>query len=112
MGKEQANWEITLKNILYYIEDENEQQKVIDILIKYEKKIEDNRIKNSFQKIFYKSKKDYYSKVDFLIKDILDGKWDFNTKQILADMLLELKPNVEKAEKTFWDRLISIFKGS
>lgn len=112
MGREQANWEITLKNILYYIEDETEQQKVIDILIKYEKKIEDNKIKNCFQKVIYQSKKDYYSKVDFLIKDILDGKWDSNTKKILANMLLELKPNVEKAEKTFWDRLISIFRGS
>ena len=35
MSKEKANWEVTLKNILYYINNEKEQQKVLDILIKY-----------------------------------------------------------------------------
>ena len=112
MGKEHASWEITLKNILYYIEDEKEQQKVIEILTKYEEKIQDNRFKNCFQKLILNTKKDYYAKVDYLIADILEGKWEPNIKHILADMLLELKPDVEKAEKTFWDRLISIFKGS
>lgn len=56
MGREQASWEITLKNILYYIEGEKEQQKVIDILNKYEAKIQDNKIKNCFQKIIYNTK--------------------------------------------------------
>lgn len=112
MSKEKANWEVTLKNILYYIDNEKEQQKVLDILSKYEAKIQDGKIKNLFQKYIFKTKKDYYEKVDYLIEDILDGKWDSNTKKILSDMLSELKPTIEKAEKTFWDRLISIFKGS
>ena len=33
--KEKANWELTLKNILYYIEDPAEQNKMIGILNKY-----------------------------------------------------------------------------
>ena len=44
MTKEKANWEVTLKNILYYV-DENEQDKVISILEKYEKKIPDGKMK-------------------------------------------------------------------
>lgn len=102
---------MTLKNILYYV-DENDQQRVLDILVKYEEKIPDNKIKNFIQKIILKSKKDYYSKVDYLVDDILDGKLDDKTKNILNDLLLELKPDIEKAEKTFWERLISIFQGS
>lgn len=111
MGKEKANWEMTLKNILYYV-DENDQQRVLDILVKYEEKIPDNKIKNFIQKIILKSKKDYYSKVDYLVDDILDGKFDNNTRKVLNQLILELKPDIEKAEKTFWERLISIFQGS
>lgn len=111
MGKEKANWEMTLKNILYYV-DENDQQRVLDILVKYEKKITDSKLKDCFQKIIFHTKKDYYSKVDLLVHDILEGKLDDKTKNILNDLLLELKPDIEKAEKTFWERLISIFQGS
>lgn len=111
MGKEKANWEMTLKNILYYV-DENDQQRVLDILVKYEEKIPDNKIKNFIQKIILKSKKDYHSKVDYLVDDILDGKFDNNTRKVLNQLILELKPDIEKAEKTFWERLISIFQGS
>ena len=112
MGKEKANWELTLKNILYFIEDQKEQEKVINILIKYEQKIPDGKIKNYFQKLGLNSKKDYYSKIDYLVDDILEGKLDDETRKILNEMLNELKPTVEKAEKTFWERLISIIRGS
>ena len=112
MRKEKAKWEVTLKNILYYIEDEKEQQKVLEILSKYEKQLSDNKIKNFFQKLIFSTKTDYYSKVDYLVDDILDGKWDKETKKILNSMLSELKPTVEKAEKNFWERLLVIFQGT
>lgn len=111
MGKEKANWEMTLKNILYYV-NESDQQSVLDILIKYEEKLPDSRIKDCIQKFILKSKKDYYSKVDYLVDDILDGKFDDNTRKILNQLILELKPKIEKAEKSFWERLVSIFQGS
>ena len=111
MSKEKANWEMTLKNILYFIDDSKEQEKVISILIKYESKIEDNKIKNIIQKHILNSKKDYYDKVNYLVDDILEGKLDTKTKVVLSEMLNELKPSVEKAEKSFWDRLSSIFRG-
>ena len=50
--------------------------------------------------------------MDYLVDDILDGKWNNETKKILNSMLAELKPTVEKAEKNFWERLLIIFQGS
>ena len=97
---------------MYFIEDQKEQEKVINILIKYEEKIPDGKIKNYFQRLVLNSKKDYYAKVDHLVDDILEGKLDNETRKILNEMLNELKPTVEKAEKTFWERLISIIRGS
>lgn len=112
MSKEKANLEITLKNILYFIDDEKEQEKVIEILKKYEERFPDSRIKNFFQRHILNSKNDYYSKVDYLVKDILECKIDNNVRVILNEMINEIKPTVEKAEKTFWERLISIIRGS
>lgn len=112
MNKEKAKWEVTLKNILYYIDDEKEQQKVLEILGRYEAKLLDNKLKNFFQKIIFSTKTDYYSKVDYLVDDILDGRWNVEIKKILNNMLAELKPAVEKAEKNFWERLVNIFQGS
>ena len=108
MSKEKAQWEVTLKNILYYV-DENEQDKVLEILKKYEEKIPDNRIKNFLQKKILNSKKDYYSKVDYLVDDILEGKLDDNTKKVLNELLNELQPPIKKAEENFWQRLLKIF---
>ena len=112
MGKEKGTWELRVKNILYSIENKKEQEQILEILHKYEEKIPDGKLKNLFQKMFLKRKKDYYSKVDYLIDDILEGNIDIATKKILAAMLIEIKKVVESNEKSFWDRLFSIFEGS
>ena len=86
-NKEKANWELTLKNILYYIEDTKEQEKMIGILNKYNDMLPDGKIKDSIQKFFLNSKKSYYDKVDYLIDDILNGKNDDGRKKILSECL-------------------------
>lgn len=109
---EKASWELTLKNILYYIEDSAEQEKMLGILKKYNDLLPDEKIKEAIQNFILSKKKNYYDKVDYLIKDILNGKGDKDRKKILSQMLAELKPVVEQAERTFWDKLTDLFKWS
>ncbi len=109
---EKANWEVTLKNILYYIEDSTEQDKMLGILIKYNNELPDGKVKDSIQNFILSKKKDYYDKVDYLIKDILNGKGDKKRNKVLSQMLAEMKPVVEQAERSFWDKLIDLFKWS
>lgn len=111
-NNEKASWELTLKNILYYVEDTNDQEEMLGILNKYNDKLPDGKLKDSAQKFFYKHKKSYYEKVDFLIDDILSGKGDKKRNEVLSQMLQEIKPTVEKAEKSFWDKLTDLFKWS
>jgi hypothetical protein len=110
--KEKANWELTLKNILYYIEDPAEQNKMIGILNKYNEMLPDGKFKDAVQRFFLKGKKTYYEKVDYLIDDILTGKGDKERNKVLSQMLIEMQPVVEQAERTFWDKLIDLFKWS
>lgn len=110
--KEKANWELTLKNILYYIEDPTEQEKMLGILNKYNDMLPDGKLKDAVQRFFQKGKKTYYEKVDYLIKDILTGKGDKERNKVLSQMLAEMQPVVEQAERTFWDKLIDLFKWS
>lgn len=109
---EKASWELTLKNILYYIEDPAEQEKMLGILKKYNDLLPDEKIKEAIQNFILSKKKNYYDKVDYLIKDILNGKGDKDRKKILSQMLAEMKPVVEQAERTFWDKLTDLFKWS
>lgn len=112
-NKEKANLELTLKNLLYCVDDANEQNKMISILEEYNDKLPDGKVKDWLQKLFLKmTKKDYYSKVDYLVDDILSGKLDNEKKKIIYEMLNKLQPVVEKAEKSFWDKLCDLFKWS
>ena len=111
-NKDKANWELTLKNILYYIENPADQDKMIDILNKYNDMLPDGKLKDAVQKFLLKGKKTYYEKVDFLINDILNGKGDNERKKVLSQMLLEMQPIVEQAERTFWNKLMDLFKWS
>lgn len=96
-SKEKAKWEVTLKNILYYVDDAKEQDRMLDILKKYNDRLPDGKLKDGFQNLILKSKKDYYDKVDHLVDDILSGKLDNEKKKVLSEMLSELQPIVEKS---------------
>lgn len=112
--KEKANLEVTLKNILYYVEDEDDQKKMVEILKKYNEQLPDGRIKDKLQKFILETKKSYYDQVDYLVSDILDcsKKSDDEIKKVVSNMLNEIKGILEKAERTFWDRLCDLFKWS
>ena len=110
--KLKAQWEVTLKNILYYVEDSTEQDKMLGILKKYNDQLPDGKLKDTWEKIILSTKKSYYDKVDYLISDILSGKLDNEKRRILSAMLNEIKPIVEHAERTFWDKLCALFRWS
>lgn len=111
-SKEKANYELTLKNLLYFVTDEIEQNKMIAILNEYNDQLPDGRIRDLFQKLIYNTKKDYYAKVDYLVDDILGGKMDAEKKKVLSQLVEKLKPTVEHAERSFWDKLCDLFKWS
>ena len=110
VSKDKANIELILKNILYYVEDEHEQQKMIDILEKYNNMLPDGKYKDKVQTAYYKvAKKDYYEKVDFLVRDILNGKIDTEETMVtIRAMINELKPSVEIGQKTWWQKLCGL----
>ncbi len=72
----------------------------------------DGKFKDAVQRFFLKGKKTYYEKVNYLIEDILTGKGDKERNKVLSQMLTEMQPVVEQAERTFWDKLIDLFKWS
>lgn len=113
-NQEKAKIEATLKNILYFVEDEKDQEKMIEILKKYNHMLPDGRFKDGLQKLIFRLKKNYYDQVDCLVKDILNcpTKDDEKVNKIILDMLKEIKSTLEKAERTFWDRLCDLFKWS
>lgn len=107
--KEKAQWEATLKNILYFVDDPTKQETLLEILNKYNDMLPDGKLRDRFQTYLLSKKKDYYDKVDFLISDILNGKSDNTRNRVLQNLLNEIKPIVEQAEKTFWDNLLGLF---
>ena len=112
-GKQKAKWEVALKEILYFVEDPTEQDRMVEILKKYNDKLPDSKIKDAYQKLILNTKRDYYDKVNYLIDDILNGnKADNNINKVVTELLNEIKPIVEKAEKTFWDKLYDLFTWS
>jgi len=110
--KQKKQLELTIKNILYFIEDTNEQKRMIAILQKYNDELPDSWIKDRFQKLILSTKSNYFEIIDFLINDIFDGKIDDEKKKKINLMLVELKPNMEKAEKNIWDKLVKLFNWS
>ena len=107
--KDKANMDLVLKNILYYIEDEQEQARVIAILERYNDELPDGKVKDRIQKAYCKvAKRSYYEKVDFLINDILNGKDTKEVKTKVKEMINELKPSVEVAQKSWWEKLIGL----
>ncbi|MDE6240979.1 MAG: hypothetical protein K2M08_01000 [Anaeroplasmataceae bacterium] len=110
--KERKQIEVTLKNILYFIDDSEEQQRVIKVLENCENKMPDSKIKNAIDRIIKKFKTDYYSIVDHLVDDILSSPIGNKEKQTIFNMLNELKPSIEKGNKSFFEKLIDLFKWS
>ena len=110
--KEKLRLELQIKQILYYVENKTEQEKMIAILEKYNDKMPDSKLKDFFDKWVKKTKKDYFDKVDFLLKDIFDGKIENSDKKLINEMLKEMQPIVEKAEKTIWDKFLDLFSWS
>lgn len=110
--KELKQIEVTLKNILYFVEDKKEQEKVIKILEECEARMSDSKLKNSIDKFFKKFKRDYFEVVDFLVKDILYGVISNEERKIVYDMLNQLKPTIEVGKKSFLDKLIDLFSWS
>ena len=112
MSKEKYQIEATLKNILYFVDDANEQNRMISILEKYNNEMPDGKFKDWLQKQLYKTKGDYYAKVDFLVDDLLSGKNVKNHKDKINQLIQELKPIVEKGEKSFWEKFCNLFNWS
>ena len=112
MSKEKYQIEATLKNILYFIDDVKEQEKMLEILQNYNNSMPDGKLRDALQKGLLKAKKDYYSKVDFLVNDILDAKTFPKNREKISKLLQEIKPIVEKGEKSFWEKLVGLFSWS
>lgn len=100
-----------LYSLLCLVEDENKQKQVIDLLSRYEQKIPDSKIKDALQKMLRKNKK-YDSLCDSYVNDLLDNRLDANTRNILANLLEELRSIVENDSKNWWDTFIDWFKNA
>lgn len=107
--KEIAQLKSKFGAILYFVEDESEQEKMISILKKYNEQLKDSKIKEIIDYIMIKKKKNYYDLVEYLIKDIFDGKMSDNKKKAIYSMLDEIQPIVEKAERSTWDKIRDYF---
>jgi len=113
--KEKKTIEVTLKGILYFITSISEQERVLKILEECELKMNDNKFKNKLDAIFLKLKNNYFDKVDFLIDDILSSKMNQENKKAIYEMVDELQPTIEEAQKKnsgFWDNLRELLKWS
>lgn len=112
-NKQKAKWEVALKEILYFVEEPEEQNRMVEVLKKYNDQLPDSKLRDGLQKLILNAKKDYYDKVDYLIDDILHGgKSENDRNRIITDLLNEIKPTVEKAERTMWDKICDLFKWS
>ena len=110
--KEKKQIEVMLKHILYFIEDPKEQNRVIEILENCESKMGDSRFKNNFDKIIKKFKNNYFDLIDHLVSDILSSNIHNEEKKIIYEMLEDLKPTIEKGERTFLEKLRDLFTWS
>ena len=85
---------------------------MLNILEKYNKKLPDSKFKDFFDRIIYKSKKDYFDKIDNLISDIFDRSLTKVERSIVKEMLNEIKPSLQNAENNYWNKLIKLFDWS
>jgi len=110
--KEKKQLEVQIKQILYFVENKTEQGKMIAILEEYNNKIPDGGLKDKIQKWIGKTKKDYFDKADFLVGDIFDGNLGVNEKKIIKEMIGKIRPIIEQAEKSLWEKFINLFNWS
>ena len=110
--KEKLRLQTQIMQILCYVDEKSEQDKMIAILEKYEAKMPDAKIKDWFDKLKKKFTKDYYSMIELLVKDIFDGKLDNSDKRLIREMLVEIQPIVEKSEKSTWQKFLDLFSWS
>jgi len=110
--KEKSRLKLRIMNMLYYLDDVKEQDKMISILVTYNSKFRDTKFKDLIDKIIMSTKKDYFEKVDYLLKDIFEDDFGASDKQIITNMLNEIKPIIEKAQRTLWDQFTDLFKWS
>ncbi|MDD4157607.1 MAG: hypothetical protein PHY08_13660 [Candidatus Cloacimonetes bacterium] len=110
--KEKNQLKLTIMNVLYYVDEKSEQDKMITILEKYNARFVDSKFKDFLDKLIKNTKKDYFEKVDYLIKDIFENHFGNKEKNIIMEMLSEIKPIFEQAQRTVWDRFVDLFKWS
>lgn len=110
--KEKNQLKLTIMNVLYYVDEKSEQDKMIAILEKYNARFIDSKFKDFLDKLIKSTKKDYYEKVDYLLKDIFEGNFGNEEKDIIKEMLSEIKPIFEQAQRAIWDQFVDLFKWS
>lgn len=111
--KQRKRAELTLKNLLYYIDDQNKQKEVIALLDDCESKMNDSKLKNRIDDIIRKFKEnDYFDLVDFLVDDILSSKMGLKEKKAYNDLLEGLKKLLDDGYKSFKDKFFDLFSWS
>lgn len=110
--KEKKQLELQIKQILYFVEKKEEQDKMINLLTEYNDKLPDGKFKDGFQKWALKFKNDYYDRVDHLVGDIFDGTITNNDKKIIQELLQKIRPVIEEAEKNLWQKFVDLMNWS
>ena len=54
-NKQKAQWEVALKQILYFVEEPEEQNRMVEILKKYNDQLPDGKLRDGLQKLILKS---------------------------------------------------------
>lgn len=107
--EEKKRLSVTIRNILYYVEDQKERQRLLSILEKYNNMLPDSKFKDLLDKFRKKFVSDYYGMIDYLVDDILDGKMTNEKKKIVTQMLNEIQPVVFSGSRSFFDKLVDLF---
>ena len=100
---------ITIKNILYFVEDKKERDRLLSILEKYNDMLPDSKFKDMIDKFRKKFTIDYYGMVDYFVDDILDGKMTEEKKKIITQMLNEIQPVVNSGSRSLLEKFFDLF---
>ena len=60
--KEKNQLKLTIMNVLYYVDEKSEQDKMITILEKYNARFVDSKFKDFLDKLIKNTKEDYFEK--------------------------------------------------
>ena len=107
--KERMQIKAKLLNYLAYVDDNQKQNKIIQLLQKYEQKLPDGKLIDSLQKMKRK-RMNYYSLCEDLVNDLLDKGITNNSRAVLNDLIDELTPLVANEPKNWWEQFVDWFK--